>query len=84
MICHRILTIVPVLYSRTLFFIHPIYTSLHLLVPYSKSFHPPPSVYLGKLRSVLFVCESVSYVCSFVSYFRFHISDIIWYLSFPF
>ena len=75
MIYHRIVTIVPVLYSRTLFFIHPMYTSLHLLVPYSKSFHPPPPLYFGKLKFILFVCESVSvsYMCSFVSYFRFHI-----------
>ena len=32
----------PVLYSRTLF-IHPIYNSLHLLIPNSLSFPPPAS-----------------------------------------
>ena len=31
----------PVLYSRTLLFIHPIYTSLHLLIPDSHSVPPP-------------------------------------------
>ena len=30
------------LYSRTLF-IHPIYNSLHLLIPNSQSFPPPPA-----------------------------------------
>jgi len=32
----------PVLYSRTLLFIHSIYNSLYLLTPKSHSFHPPP------------------------------------------
>ena len=33
MFYHRILNIVPVLYSRILLFIHCIYNSLHLLIP---------------------------------------------------
>ena len=32
-----------VLYSRTLLFIHPRYSSLHLLIPSSQPFPPPPS-----------------------------------------
>ena len=33
----------PVLYSRTLLFIHPIHTSLHLLIPNSHSIPSPPT-----------------------------------------
>ena len=33
MVYHRILNIYPVLYSRTLLFIHPIYNNLRLLTP---------------------------------------------------
>ena len=32
----------PVLYNRTLLFIHPIYHGLHLLIPNSQSFPPTP------------------------------------------
>ena len=39
---HRIIQF-PVLYSRTLLFIHPIYNSLPLLIPDSQSFPPTPS-----------------------------------------
>ena len=35
-----------------------LYTSLHLLIPNSQSFPPPPP--LGNHRSVLYACESVS------------------------
>ena len=41
MVYHRILNIVPVLYSGALLFIHPIYNSLHLLI--SDSHATPPS-----------------------------------------
>ena len=40
------------LYSGTLLFIHPVYASLHLLIPNSKSFSPPPHLPLGNLKSV--------------------------------
>ena len=40
MVCHRILNIVSVLYNRIMLFIHPIYCSLHLLIPNSQSFPP--------------------------------------------
>ena len=52
--------IVPVLYSRTLLFIHSICNSLHLLVPNSQSIPPPLPFPLGNHRTVLHVCESVS------------------------
>ena len=44
------------------------------------SYTPP----LGKHQSILYVPDSVSVskIGSFVSYMRFHICDIIWYLSF--
>ena len=73
------LNMVPVLYSRTLFFIHSKCKSLHskckgLLIPNSQGIppHPPP---LGNHKYILYVCESVSilYIGSFVPYFRFHI-----------
>ena len=59
--------------SRTLFFIHSVYNSLHLLMPNSQAF-PPTIPSLGNHRSVLYVCESVSIarISSLVSYFRFH------------
>ena len=41
MIYHRILTIAAVLYNRTLFFIHSIYTSLYLLISNSHSYLRP-------------------------------------------
>ena len=39
---HTILNIVPCVYSRTLLFIHPLYKSLHLLIPDSQSIPPLP------------------------------------------
>ena len=76
----------PVLYSRTLLFAHPLYNSLHLLIPISYSFSLPtlPPWHPQVLFSV---CESFSvlWIGSFVSYFRFHKRhDIMWYLSLPF
>ena len=57
------------------FFIHPIYISLHLLIPKSRSFSPPFSLSHNNHKFALYVSESVSIscMCSFASYFRFHI-----------
>ena len=41
MVYHRILNIAPVLYSRTLLFMHSVYNSSHLLTPTSHSIPPP-------------------------------------------
>ena len=67
MVYHRILNVVPTLYSRTLLFIHPIYNSLPLLIPNSHSILPSPA--LWQTQCVLCVCKSVSvsYLSSFVS-----------------
>ena len=49
----------PVLYSRTLLFIHSMYNSLCLLTPNSHSIPPPPPTpppAVGNHKSVLFVC----------------------------
>ena len=45
---------------------------------------PLYSFLLDNHKSILYVCESLSVLqmLSFVSYFRFHLSDVIWYLSF--
>lgn len=56
MVDHRILNIVPYATSGTLFFIHSMYNSLHLLTPNFQSFPPLP---LGS-KSVLWIFESVS------------------------
>ena len=45
-----------VLHSRTLLFVHPIYNSLHLLIP-NYQFIPPPPLSLGNHK---FVSVSVS------------------------
>ena len=60
----------PVLYGRTLLFIHSIYNSLHLLVLNSQS-TPTPS--FDNSKSILYIYESIpmSYISSFVWYFRF-------------
>ena len=51
----------PVLYSRTLLFIHSIYTTLHLLIPNSQSIPTPPLLPLGNHKSVFYsVTVSVS------------------------
>ena len=72
----------PVVYNRTLLLIRSKFNNLHLLTPNSWSVPLP----LGNHTSDLYVCESVSLLLtgSFAQYFRFHICDIIWYLSFCF
>ena len=50
----------PVLCSRTLLFIRPIYSSLRLLNPNSRSIPPPHPLPLGNHKSVLYVYQSVS------------------------
>ena len=67
MVYHRILNVVPMLDSRTLLFIHPIYNSLHLLIPNSHSILSSPA--LWQTQSVPCVCKSVSvsYLSSFAS-----------------
>ena len=62
MVYHRILSIVPLLCSMALLFIHSVYNSMHLLIPHSQSFPPPPP---GNHEPVLYVCESVSSITSF-------------------
>ena len=73
MIYHRILF--PVLYCRTLCFIHPIYNSLCLLIPNSSLPLSPNPLSLGNHKSILHVCESVSVlqIGSLVPYLRYHI-----------
>ena len=75
----------PVLYSRTLLFIHPIHISVHLLTPKSQSF-PPPLPTPCNHKSILYVCECFccrdKFIC--VIFQILHISDIIWYLTFFF
>ena len=43
MIYHRIWITVPCVYSRTLLFIHSLYTGLHLLIPPSTPSLPQPT-----------------------------------------
>ena len=67
LIYHRILNILyfPMLYSRTLLFIHSIHHSWHLIQNWH-SLPPWPLLPLGNHKSVFYVCESVSahrYVC---------------------
>ena len=52
--------IVPVLYIRTLLFVHSTCNSLHLLIPNSQSIHFPPLLPLGNHKSLLYVCEPLS------------------------
>ena len=83
MACQGRLNRVPcALHIRTLF-IHPLYNSLHLLIPNSQSIPPHP---LGNHKFILSVCESVCFIDKFICVlFEIpHISDIIWYLSFSF
>ena len=73
--------------SKTFLFIHPIYNSLHLLIPNTESVLPAPSFPLGTTICSLCLCICFCF-CRYIpfgSYFRFHIlSDIIWHLSFSF
>ena len=83
MLCHRILNIVPVLYCRTLLFIHAKYNNLYLLIP---NFQSIPSTLplpwqLPVCSLCLWVCfrfrdKDICYVC--VIFYILHISDIIW------
>ena len=58
MIYHRMLNIVHcAIYHRIFLFIHPMYNSLHLLIPDSQSFPPPLCLTLGNHKSVLFIYE---------------------------
>ena len=50
----------PVLYSRSLWTIHSIYTSEYLSVPNSQSI---PPLYLDNRKSAFEVCESVMFIC---------------------
>ena len=75
-----------VLDGRTLLFIHPVYTSLHLLIPNSQS-TPPCPLWQPQVCSL---CLQVSFCFTdnFVSYFKFHIEIISYgicpFLYFPF
>ena len=72
----------PVLYSSTPLLIHSKCNSLHIPTPNSPSsaLHLPSPLATTSLFSLSMIC-----FCfvdkSFVWYFRFHICDIIWYLS---
>ena len=57
---HRILNIVPCAACRILLFLHPMYNSLHLLIPNSQS-NPPPALspLATNPKSVPYVCNSV-------------------------
>ena len=73
----------PELYGRTLWLIHPVYPSLHLLIPVSTpslSHHPPPwqpKVY--SLRPWFCLCFMDRLIC--VIFKIPHRSNVIWYLS---
>ena len=56
---HRVLNIAPVLYSRTLSFVHSVHSSLHLLTPTSHT-QPSPLLHLGNQNSAFCISESVS------------------------
>ena len=56
MVYHRILNIVPCVYSRALLFIHFLFNSLHLLTSNSQSIPLPPPLAFGNHKSVLCVC----------------------------
>ena len=58
MVYHRILNIMPLFYSRTLLFICPIYSNLHLLTPNSQSTPPQHPFSHGNRKPVacLWVC----------------------------
>ena len=78
MVYHSLLIQFPVLYSRTLLFIHPMYSRQPLLIPNSQSFPPCWQPQVCSLCKTV----SVSQIRTFMSYFQIpHIRDIIWYLS---
>ena len=66
--------------QRTLLFIHPIYTSLHLLIPNSQPPPSPPTPW--QPRGCSQFCEFVSVLFICVLFQIPHISDIIWYLPY--
>ena len=69
----------PVLYNRTLLFVHPIYKSSHLLLPNLSSLHPCPP---GKVCSLcLWIC--FFFVARFICTI-FSITHISEYMSFYF
>ena len=72
----------PVLYSRTLLFIHSIYKSLHLLTPISHSI-PPPTPLLGNHNFSLCLWNCFCFIDNFIHVIVQipHVSDIC-YLSF--
>ena len=63
MIYHRILNIIPWLYSRTLLFICSIYNSLHLKIPNSQS-TPPLALQTVSLWSNLHAIKSKPCKCA--------------------
>ena len=63
---HRILNIVPVLYSRTLLFIHLICNSLRLLTPNSQCFPPLPPLLLATTSLFSNVHDSVCFTDRFI------------------
>ena len=60
MVYYRILNIIPLIYGRTLLFIHPIYNSLNPLISNVQYFPPPQSALLSNHKFVLYIYESVS------------------------
>ena len=59
MVYHKVLNIVPVPYSGTLLFIHPIYNSLYLLISDSQAIPPSPlALETTSLFSIVY--ESIS------------------------
>ena len=75
-----------VLYSRTLFFIHPTYKSWYLLTPTSRSIPPPPASPLANTSYSLSLWFCFFFKDRFICViFEIpHISHIMWYTSFSF
>ena len=72
MVYHRVLNIVLILYSRTLLFIHLMYSSLHLLIP--NSVHPSST-------QLPFKSQVFSLLSCFVLFFSFFLfSSVIFFL----
>ena len=74
MVYHRVLNIIACVTQQILLFIHPTYNSLHLLIPNSQSFPPPPT----------FPLTVTSLFSMSVSLFLFHrqvrLCHIFWFL----
>ena len=75
---YRIMSRVPMLYSRSLLVIYFIYSSVYMSFPISQ-FIPLPFY-----RFVFYICDSFCFVKKFISTILrdLHTGDIIWYLSF--